>query len=138
MREPIKVERVKTIEDANEMADWISKLSARNNVDPDIFKYPATDVLKASNGHGVMYMPRQRVMMLEALAINPEAQNSDVALALRALIQVSEFQSREAGMGEIYFLCSDPETKRYAEAHGFRGVTPVVNENDLQLFTRKL
>src|SRR5882757_1896825 len=100
MREPIKVEKVSKLEDATEMADWISKLSARNNVDPDIFNYPATDILKASNGHGVMYMPRQRVMMLEAMAINPEAQNSDVALALRALIQVSEYESRLAGMGE--------------------------------------
>lgn len=138
MREPIKVEKVKTLPDAQEMAEWISQLSARNNVDPDIFNYPATDILKASNGRPVMYMPRQRVMMLEALAINPEAQASDVALALRALIQVSEYESRLAGMGEMYFLCSDPETKHYAEAHGFRAVTPKINDNDLQLYERKL
>lgn len=138
MREPIKVEKVKTLEDATEMAEWIGKLSSRNNVDPDIFKYPATTILKASNGEPVMYMPRQQVTMLEALAINPEAQASDIALALRALIQVTEYEARQAGQGELYFLCSDPETKRYALAHGMRAVTPATAETDLQLFERKL
>lgn len=137
MREPIKVEKMQAA-DIAEMAEWMSKLSARNNIDPDIFKYPATDVLKASNGQGVIYMPRQRVMFLEALAINPQAQPTDVALALRALLQISEYEARAVGHGEMYFLCSDPETKRFAEHHGFRPVTPAVNDNDLQLFERKL
>jgi len=137
MREPIKVEKMKA-EDIPEMAGWMDRLSDRNNIDAAIFGYPATDVLKASNGKAVMYMPRQRVMFLESLAINPEAQASDVALALRALMQVSEYEARVNGHGEMYFLCSDPETKNYAIHHGFVAVTPATKENDMQLFERKL
>ncbi len=137
MREPIKIERMK-VTDAGEMADWIAKLSHRNNVDVSIFDYPATSVLKASNGKPIMYMPRQQVTMLESLAINPDAQGSDVALALRALIQTAEYEARNSGQGEMYFLCSDPETKHYAEAHGFKPVTPATKEDDMQLFERKL
>lgn len=137
MREPIKVEIMK-LDDLPQMAEWMSALSSRNHVDTSIFAYRATDVLKASNGQPLIYMPRQRVMMLESLAINPDAQQSDVALALRALIQVSEYEGRVAGHGEMYFLCSDPETKRYALAHGMIAVTPATKEDDMQLFERKL
>lgn len=117
MREPIKIEKMK-LEDLPQMAEWMAALSHRNAIDTSIFSYKATDTLKASNGKPIIYMPRQRVMMLESLAINPEAQASDVALALRALIQVSEYESREAGMGEMMFACKDEETCRFAEAHG--------------------
>lgn len=130
MREPIKIEKMKK-EDIQEMCDWMSKLAGRNNIDTDIFTYPATDVLKASNGKGVIYMPRQRVMFLESLAINPDAQASDVALALRALIQVSEYEARVSGHGEMYFLCADEETCKYAEHHG-------MEEVKLKLYRRKL
>lgn len=137
MREPIKIDKMKP-SDIPEMADWMSGLSGRNNIDSAIFGYPATDVLKASNGKGVVYMPRQRVMFLESLAINPQAQASDVALALRALIQVSEYEARMSGHGEMYFLCSDKETKDYALHHGFVAVTPATKDDDMQLFERKL
>jgi N-acetylglutamate synthase-like GNAT family acetyltransferase len=113
------------------MADWMAQLSKRNCIDTGIFSYPATDILKASNGHTVMYMPRQRVMFLESLAINPEAQSSDVALALRALLQVSEYESRNAGAGELYFLCRDEETCQFAERHG-------MEKMNFTLYRRKL
>lgn len=130
MREPIKVERMRR-EDVPEMADWMARLSTRNNIDTAIFNYPATTILKASNGHPVMYMPRQQVTMLESLAINPEAQASDVALALRALLQVAEYEARCAGQGELYFLCADEDTSAYAERHGMERV-------NLTLYRRKL
>lgn len=152
MREPIKVERPTTPEDAQQMAEWMGKLSHRNNVDPAVFNYPSTDVLKASNGVPLVYMPRQQVTMLESLAINPDAQKSDVALALRALIQVSEYEARMKGQGEEYFLCSDIATKEFCVRHGFDLMTPTVklassyesegfpdiNNSDMQLFRRKL
>jgi len=130
MREPIKVEKA-TSADVPEMSDWMAKLSHRNNIDTAIFGYPATDVLKASNGKGIIYMPRQRVLFLESLAINPEAQATDVALALRALLQVSEYEARILGHGEMYFLCADEETCKFAEHHGMEKVT-------LTLYRRKL
>lgn len=130
MREPIKVEPM-CKDDIPEMAEWMQALADRNNIDTGIFEYRATDVLKASNGKSILYMPRQRVMFLESLAINPEAQASDVALALRALLQVSEYEARVAGHGELYFLCADEETCKYAEHHG-------MEEIKLKLFRRKL
>ena len=120
------------------MSDWMSKLSGRNNIDPNIFNYPATDVLKASNGKGIMYMPRQRCTFLEALAINPEASAADCALAFRALLQVAEYEARLRGEGEMYFLCSDKQTKDFAVHHGCIPVTPAEKDSDMQLFVRTL
>lgn len=137
MREPIRVEKMKA-DDLPEMSDWMSKLSHRNNIDTAIFNYPATDVLKASNGKGIMYMPRQRCTFLEALAINPEASPQECALAFRALLQVAEYEARVRGEGELYFLCSDAQTKEFARHHGCIPVTPAEKETDMQLFERKL
>lgn len=121
MREPIKVEFMHP-EDQAQMAEWIAANSARNDVDPNIFCYPATRVLKASNGKPLVYMPVQNVQMLESLGINPEANAAEVSLALKDLLQVIEWEGRKAGHGEILFLTSDKSTKRFAGNHGLEKV----------------
>ena len=131
MRKPIKVERM-AAEDAPQMAEWMEKLAQRNNIDPDIFNYPCTVVLKASNGKPVMYMPFQTVFVLESLAINPEATNAENAIALKELLSIVEWEGRKAGHGELYFLCADEQTKAFAEHHGLEKV------EGLTLYRRKI
>ena len=123
MRAPLKVEKLRS-DDFPEMADWMSKLSHRNNIDTAIFNYPATETLKASNGKGLLYMPFQKTFMLESLAFNPEATNTEKALALREIMSVVTWEARNKGIGEIYFLCSDLETQTFVEHHGFEPMTP--------------
>lgn len=113
------------------MADWMAKLSDRNNLDAAIFSYPATETLKASNGKPLVYMPIQKTFFLESLAINPEATAMETAAALKALFQVVEFEALSQGHGELYFLCTDEETCAFAEHQGLEKV-------NLTLYRRRL
>src|SRR5262249_19659827 len=114
-----------------QMAEWMALLAGRNNVDTEIFSYPATEVLKASNGKAIMYMPIQKTFFLESLAINPEATPLETASALNALFNVIEFEGRSQGHGETYFLCADEQTCKFAEHQGLEKV-------NLTLYRRKL
>lgn len=126
----IKVEKA-TTNDWPQMADWMALLSNRNNVDTDIFSYPATEVLKASNGKPIIFMPIQKTFFLESLAINPEASAGETASALNALFNVIEFEARTQGHGETYFLCADEQTCKFAEHQGLEKI-------NLTLYRRKL
>jgi len=127
----IKVEKT-TAKDWPEAAEFFSKLSSRNNIDAGVFSYPATETLKASNGKSLVYMPVQPTFFLESLGINPEATPMEVAAALKALFQVVEWEAVNKGMGEIYFLCADEETKSFAEHQGLEKI------ETLTLYRRKL
>lgn len=137
MRTPLKVEKLKA-DDIPEMGDWMSKLSHRNNIDTEIFSYPATETLKASNGKGILYMPFQKTYMLESLAFNPDSTNADKAMALREMFSIIAWEARNKGIGEIYFLCADEETKRFVKHHGFEAMTACTEERPMQLFRLKL
>lgn len=95
----------------------------QNLLDADALLYPASVTYKASrNGEPVMYLPVQRVRMLESLGIAEGASESDVALSLRELIQVVRWEAKKDGEGELYFGCKEPRTIKFAEAHGFEEV----------------
>ena len=137
MSKRIRVEKLSQ-SDIPEFADWTAKLSHRNNVDADVFQYPTLQVLKASNGRGISYVPFQTTWFLEALAFNPEATAQEKAVALRETFTVIEFEARCQGIRELYFLCADSETKQFVSHHHFTAMTPATEENPMQLFRRKL
>jgi N-acetylglutamate synthase-like GNAT family acetyltransferase len=94
--------------------------STINNLyDEDILQYPATQVLVAHNDKTIMFLPFQQTVMLESLAIDPEASPKDVAVSLYALIDAVRLKCAESGIGELYFLCKDESTSKFAERHGF-------------------
>lgn len=127
----IKVEKALAA-DWPEASNFFAGLAARNNIDTGVFSYPATETLKASNGKSLVYLPIQPTYFLEALGINPEATPMEVAAALKALFQVIEWEAVNKGMGEIYFLCADEETKNFAEHQGMKKI------ETLTLYRRKL
>lgn len=147
----IKVEKM-SLADTPEFADWTAKLSHRNNVDAGVFEYPTLEVLKASNGKGISYVPFQTTWFLEALAFNPEATPQEKSVALRETFTVIEFEARCQGIREIYFLCADVETKWFCVRHHFDVMTPRVvlassyasegypdtSNTEMQLFRRKI
>lgn len=135
MRKPIRTEFM-PLSDMPQMAEWMARLSHRNNIDTKIFEYPATKVLKASNGKPLVYLPIQSVQMLESLAINPEATPGEVSVALKDLLAIAEWEGRKAGHGELYFFCSDAETCAYAEHHGLEQID--IEGRKLKLYVRRL
>ena len=91
-------------------------LSTPNNLfDPDVVTYPSTYTYCAFEGDNpLLYAAVQQPQMIEALAINPDADKIHVATALKELTQAVVTKAFEKGSGEIYFLCADDSTSKFA------------------------
>ena len=99
-------------------------IANRNLIDWDVLKYPATTLLKATNGErNLLHVPIQTVYMVESLGISPENSAMDTAKSLQGLMQVVQWESQKAGHGELYFLCRDEETVKFAEHQGMERVS---------------
>lgn len=101
--------------DTEKFVEW-SKNTEGNLFDPDVPKYPSTTVRCAFNSDGpIVYAPIQRPLFIEALAINPEASEIDIAVALKELTQDAVSQAYTVGAGEIYFVCHEETTIKFAK-----------------------
>lgn len=105
--------------DREQFVNWT--LSTKDNLfDSGVVTYPSTYVRCAFNKSGpIAFIPIQRPLMMEALAINPDADKIDVAAALKELTQDTVTHAYQLGAGEVYFLCSEPTTEAFAERNGF-------------------
>lgn len=105
-----------------QMLAWIVK-TKNNAFDASILTYPSTFVLCAYNKvRNVLYMPIQQPLMLESLAVNPEASPEEVGFALAETTREAVMQAHLKGVGEVYFAGSNPDTVRFALKHGFEEV----------------
>jgi hypothetical protein len=108
-----------TKEDGQACVDALVK-TEENLLDPEVLLYPATTTLKATkDGKPVVFMPVQRVHMLESLGIVDGASETDVALALKELVQIVRFEAKSCGEGELYMFCREESTRKFAEHNGF-------------------
>lgn len=98
-------------------------LNTENNLlDPEVLGYPTTVVLKAHKDQkNLVVMPVQTVYMLESLGILKDNADSvtDIAVALKELVQVVRYEATKTGVRELYMLCSEPSTVKFAEHNGF-------------------
>ena len=112
-----------TVEELPEAFKWLKRIAEKNLIDWDVLTFPATTMLKATDGgKNILHVPVQPVYMVESLGISPDASPLDTAKALSEVMQIVRWESQKAGQGEVYFLCSDEETKKFAEHHGFERV----------------
>lgn len=119
--------RIARPEDVKEIGEWLSK--TRNNFfDPDILAYPTFRAISSYNGEGnVAHLPSQQVLMLESVALNPQASPLDSGQAFRDLVKGQELLASSFDLREIYFISTDPAVTRVAEDHGFERIEfPVV------------
>src|SRR6267142_2805780 len=101
--------------DRDKLAEW-SVSTKKNLCDSAVLGYANTVVFCAYNAKGpIVYVPVQKPAMMEALAINPEADAVDVAVALKELTQAIVTQCHMDGTGECYFLCAEESTEKFAE-----------------------
>lgn len=109
-------------EDAQTFIQW-AVANKGNEFDPAIVTYPDSFTLCAFDVDGpVAFLPVQQPMvaepmMLESLAVRPEASAKEIASALRELIQACVTIGYMKGTGELYFLGSNEQTNRFAEHH---------------------
>lgn len=97
--------------------DWLGE-NEQNGLDADTLTYPATTVLVADGKdfrHPHLMMPVYPVFVMDSLAPNPSASPQQIALALRKMTDVIEWESRKNGHGEIWFIASEPSIAAFAE-----------------------
>jgi len=95
--------------------DWAQK-TENNEFDPSVVRHPTTFTLVAFDKDGpLVYMPIQQPLMLESLAIRPGAETSDIAMAMKELIQAAVTCAYSKGAGEVYFLSTEEGTSEMAE-----------------------
>jgi len=111
------------LQDKDQCLEWIQNTEG-NVYDLGVFLYPTTYTRCAFNSKGpIAYLPVQKPLMVEALAVNPEADKLEVAMALKELIQDTVSQAYQQGAGEVYFTCiPGSSTAKFAEAHGFEEI----------------
>jgi hypothetical protein len=99
----------------------------QNLFDPVVLSYPSTVILKASDGErALVFMPVQQCQVWESLGISPQASELETAAALKALTHVLRFKALENGQKEIYFICTEESTQKFAEKHGFERINSPV------------
>lgn len=94
--------------------DW-GKENPVNEFDPEVPYYSSSSTWCAYDSEGpIAYQTLQQPLMLESLAPRPGADKFKVASALKELTQNAISQAHLKGVGEIYYLSSDPATDAFA------------------------
>ena len=113
-------------EDTEKLAQWLVS-TPENLFDPRILQYKTLRTLCSYDGSPIAFLPTQRALFLESLAVNPAASLIDTAQAFRDLVKGSELLASSDGIREIYFICKDEDVLKVAESHGFERIQyPVV------------
>lgn len=112
--------RPAVLEDCQQFVDWEAHTPG-NAMDPGVLTYPSSDVVVActENGQPLVYLPRQRPLMLESLGVRPGASCREVAAGLWSLLQDAVATARREGSGEILFAASEPTLPVLAQRYGF-------------------
>jgi hypothetical protein len=107
-------------EDRELFVKWTWENLHRNGADPEVISYPTTFVLCAYDENGpLVFMPVQQPLVLDAIAIRPEADSRKVASALRDLFKACVMQGHLKGSGEIYFISDEQTIQQFASHQVF-------------------
>jgi hypothetical protein len=101
-------------EDTKKFVDW-SLETPNNEFDPEVAKYPSTIVLCAYDKDGALaYQPVQQAFIMDSFASRPGASKLQVATAMKEIFQGLVTQAHIKGVGEIYYLGTEPGTNHMA------------------------
>jgi hypothetical protein len=99
--------------------EWLHANREKNLYDPGIFSYGQTRIYDAYGKDGsVLFVPVQKVFVLDSLAPKPEATERQVAHGLREVLHTLVTKASEEGIGEIYFA-AEPSVAEFASHYGF-------------------
>lgn len=98
--------------------DWMRRTP---EADLGILDYPTCTVLASENGAGpIAYLPAHTALMIESVAMNPNAINSLAkAEALNDLMKAMFLLASGVGIKEVYFLNTDEKIAKLAKKRGF-------------------
>lgn len=109
-------------EDGQKFVEW--SLKTKNNLfDPEAALGPSGLTVCAYGKAGpILYAPTQSPIFMEALAINPDAEPTEVAVALKEVVHFLVSQCHIRGINEIYFMCADDSTAEFAKRQAFEEI----------------
>jgi hypothetical protein len=97
-------------------------------LDLDIFAHDSTFTLEAfkkgdaRGADSVAWCPIQQPLMMENLIFRPGLSQAETAQAIMKLAEHAVEEAYRRDCGEVYFLCRDESTCKFAERYGFRDV----------------
>lgn len=114
-----------TLKDVPQMSFWLYRGRPENGFDPDILDYPTLRAWAATNGSPkpVAYLPGHTVLMLESLALDPDADARHKMAAVLAAFEQACAEAKASGIREVIYLHSDDRLDETAERMGFKRVT---------------
>ena len=106
------------------MFDWIETSLGNQYFDADVLAHKNTTVLVASApGEGPAgFLPIQQPLMMESLVLRPDLSYRSQALVMSRLAEYAIEECARRDAAEVYFLCHDERTERFAERHHFAKV----------------
>lgn len=108
-------------EDSATLIEWLNSTKG-NLFDPAILKYPTLRTLCSYNGQPIAYMPTQRALFLESLAVSPDSSLMERAKSFRDLVKGAELLASSDNIREMYMVCEDENVLKVAEGHGFERI----------------
>jgi hypothetical protein len=109
-------------DEATQFILW-SGTTAQNNYDPKVAAYPSTLTWAVDDELGALaYLPVQRPVFMESLAVRPSASSLKIARAMRSLTLNTVRLAKTVGAGEIYTYSDYAPTQRILEGAGFEKV----------------
>lgn len=92
-------------------------------LDLDLFEHSSTFTLEAFGQDGPhAFCPIQQPLMMENLIFRPNLGRGETAQAIVRLAEHAIEEAMRRDAGEVYFLCRDESTIRFAESYGFTDV----------------
>ena len=111
--------RPATPEDSKELVQWLNS-NPLNEFESVILKYPTLRVIASyAPDRVICYLPTQKVLVLESLAVNPKASGLEKAQAVTDLTKAAELLASSEGIRELWFLDGAGGLGAVAEKHGF-------------------
>jgi hypothetical protein len=118
---PVFVRQAKK-EDRKKYCEW-ALATENNGLDPTVLTYPSTVIKVAFNKDGpLVFLPLQKPIHMESLAVKPGSSESEVAAALMVLLQDVVSDAMREGVGEIWFEGTEPTVPKLAKRRGFEVV----------------
>lgn len=105
----MSVSRLKLSEVPRFMA-WLIANRDRNSFDPEVIDYPTLRVYGSGSG----YLPVHSGVILESLALSPDASAEQKLSGVIEMVNAVESEARDAGIRELFYISSDARTDESA------------------------
>lgn len=109
--------------DIEEMKEWLKTTRDGDLFDPDVLAHESTFTLKAFGSSGkTAFVPIQQPLMMENLIFRPGLTIAETGQAIVRLAEHAVEEAYRRDAAEVYFLCRDESTSKFAEGYGFKDV----------------